>query len=102
MVQFRPINLLNDFSALGTFDVVFCRNVLIYFDTMTKKDVLDRLSSALTPGGYLFLGATETAFGLTERLVRIPDIPTSLHVRRDDAEIAEQRLRANAQAVFVA
>jgi chemotaxis protein methyltransferase CheR len=101
-VTFRELNLLESFRSLGQFDIVLCRNVLIYFDTMTKKDVLDRLSSALIPGGYLFLGATETAFGLTERLVRIPDIPTSLHVRRDDAEVAEQRLRANAQAVFVA
>jgi len=101
-VSFKELNLLESFRSLGQFDIVLCRNVLIYFDTMTKKDVLDRLSSALTPGGYLFLGATETAFGLTERLVRIPDIPTSLHVRRDDVEIAEQRLRANAQAVFVA
>jgi chemotaxis protein methyltransferase CheR len=101
-VAFKELNLLESFRSLGQFDIVLCRNVLIYFDTMTKKDVLDRLSSALVPGGYLFLGATETAFGLTERLVRIPDIPTSLHVRRDDAEVAEQRLRANTQAVFVA
>ena len=101
-VAFKELNLLESFRSLGQFDVVLCRNVLIYFDTMTKKDVLDRLSSALVPGGYLFLGATETAFGLTERLVRIPDIPTSLHVRRDDAEVAEQRLRANTQAAFVA
>jgi chemotaxis protein methyltransferase CheR len=101
-VTFKELNLLESFRSLGQFDIVLCRNVLIYFDTMTKKDVLDRLSSALIPGGYLFLGATETAFGLTERLVRIPDIPTSLHVRRDDAEVAEQRLRASMQAVFVA
>lgn len=101
-VAFRELNLLESFRSLGQFDIVLCRNVLIYFDTMTKKDVLDRLSSALMPGGYLFLGATETAFGLSERLVRVPDIPTSLHVRRDDAEIAEQRLRAGAQAVSVA
>jgi chemotaxis methyl-accepting protein methylase len=76
--------------------------VLIYFDTMTKKDVLDRLAASLTPGGYLFLGATETAFGLTERVVRIPDIPTSLHVRREDFEIAEERLRLGTPAVSVA
>lgn len=98
-VAFRELNLLESFRSLGQFDIVLCRNVLIYFDTMTKKDVLDRLASALMPGGYLFLGATETSFGLSERLVRVPDVATSLHVRRDDAEIAEQRLRAGAQVV---
>lgn len=101
-VAFRELNLLESFRSLGQFDIVLCRNVLIYFDTMTKKDVLDRLSTALTPGGYLFLGATETAFGLSERLVRIPDIPTSLHVRRDDLEVAGQRLRTALPSVSVA
>ena len=44
MVQYRPLNLLNDFSPLGTFDMVFCRNVLIYFDQETKIAVLDRIA----------------------------------------------------------
>lgn len=101
-VAFRELNLLESFRSLGQFDIILCRNVLIYFDTMTKRDVLDRLSTALTPGGYLFLGATETAFGLTDRLLRIPDVPTSLHVRREDAEVAEQRLRMGTQVVSVA
>jgi chemotaxis protein methyltransferase CheR len=101
-VAFRELNLLESFRSLGQFDIVLCRNVLIYFDTMTKKDVLERLASALTPGGYLFLGATETAFGLTDRLIRIPDIPTSLHVRREDMEVADERLRLASKAVSVA
>ncbi len=101
-VAFRELNLLESFRSLGQFDIVLCRNVLIYFDTTTKKDVLDRLASSLMPGGYLFLGATETAFGLTDRLVRLPDIPTSLHVRREDFEVAEERLRAGTPAVSVA
>lgn len=101
-VSFRELNLLESFRSLGQFDVILCRNVLIYFDSVTKKDVLDRMSFALAPGGYLFLGATETAFGLTERLVRIPDIPTSLHVRREDAELAEQRLRVGRPVASVA
>ena len=67
MVQFRPINLLRDFSALGVFDVIFCRNVLIYFDEPTKTDVLDRLALSLESDGYLALGAAETVVGLTER-----------------------------------
>ena len=100
-VAFRELNLLESFRSLGQFDIVMCRNVLIYFDTTTKKDVLDRLASSLLPGGYLFLGATETAFGLTDRLVRLPDIPTSLHVRREDFEVVEERLRAGTPAISV-
>jgi chemotaxis protein methyltransferase CheR len=96
-VAFRELNLLESFRSLGQFDIILCRNVLIYFDTMTKKDVLERLSSALMPGGYLFLGATETAFGLTDQLVRIPGVPTSLHVRREDVAVAEERLRIDTQ-----
>lgn len=101
-VAFRELNLLESFRSLSQFDIIMCRNVLIYFDTTTKKDVLERLASSLMPGGYLFLGATETAFGLTDRLVRIPDIPTSLHVRREDFEVVEERLRASTAAISVA
>lgn len=101
-VAFRELNLLESFRSLSQFDIVMCRNVLIYFDTTTKKDVLERLASSLMPGGYLFLGATETAFGLTDRLVRLPDIPTSLHVRREDFEVVEERLRSGSPAISVA
>ncbi len=66
MVQFRPLNLLSDFAGLGTFDVVFCRNVLIYFDQPTKIGVLERLARVMEPDGYLVLGAAETVVGLTE------------------------------------
>ncbi|MGH6682409.1 MAG: CheR family methyltransferase [Pseudolabrys sp.] len=66
MVQFRPLNLLNDFSSLGTFDLVFCRNVLIYFDQDIKTGVLNRLARQIPPDGYLILGAAETVVGLTE------------------------------------
>ena len=66
MVQFRPLNLLSDFSSLGMFDVVFCRNVLIYFDQQTKVNVLDRMARAVERGGYLVLGAAETVVGLTD------------------------------------
>jgi len=65
-IQFRPINLLNDFTPLGTFDIVFCRNVLIYFDQETKTDVLDRLAAQIPSDGYLVLGAAETVVGLTD------------------------------------
>jgi chemotaxis protein methyltransferase CheR len=65
MVQYRPLNLLRDFSSLGQFDIVFCRNVLIYFDQDTKIDVLSRICRMLAPDGYLTLGAAETVIGLT-------------------------------------
>ena len=65
MVQFRPINLLKDFSALGSFDMVFCRNVLIYFDQETKTGVLNRLARQMPDDGFLALGAAETVVGLT-------------------------------------
>lgn len=82
MVQFRPINLLNDFSALGTFDAVFCRNVLIYFDQDTKTAVLDRIARQMPDDGYLVLGAAETVIGLTGSFKPLADrrglyVPTS-------------------------
>ena len=73
MVQFRPLNLLNDFSSLGIFDVVFCRNVLIYFDHATKVSVLNRIAMQMPADGYLILGAAETVVGLTEAFKPIPD-----------------------------
>ena len=73
MVQYRPLNLLADFSHLGSFDVVFCRNVLIYFDQVTKVGVLERLARITEADGYLVLGAAETVVGLTEVLKPLVD-----------------------------
>jgi len=73
MVQLRPLNLLADFSHLGTFDVVFCRNVLIYFDHATKVDVLERIARTMEADGFLALGAAETVVGLTEVFKPIAD-----------------------------
>ena len=66
MVDFRPGNLLTDFSLLGTFDVVFCRNVLIYFERDTKSEVLGRVSKRMPDDGVLFLGGAETVLGVSE------------------------------------
>ncbi len=65
MVQHKPLNLLQDFSSLGRFDVVFCRNVLIYFDQPAKIDVFERVARSMEPDGFLILGAAETVVGLT-------------------------------------
>jgi len=66
-VQFREYNLLSDLSPLGQFDVVFCRNVLIYFDQPTKGKVLDSIARLMPPDGVLYLGGAETVLGITER-----------------------------------
>jgi chemotaxis protein methyltransferase CheR len=73
MVRYRQLNLLADFSQLGTFDLIFCRNVLIYFDQETKIDVLNRLARVISGEGYLVLGAAETVVGLTDRFKMVPD-----------------------------
>src|SRR6202000_2248576 len=59
MVQYRQLNLLQDFSSLGKFDVIFCRNVLIYFDQQTKTQIFDRIARVMEPDGMLMLGAAE-------------------------------------------
>jgi len=66
MVQHRQLNLLQDFSQLGRFDVIFCRNVLIYFDQETKINVFERLNKAMEPDGMLMLGAAESVVGITD------------------------------------
>src|SRR5262245_31928315 len=62
-VRFEVFNLLDSFEPLGQFDVIFCRNVLMYFDQSIKHDVLGRLAEALAPDGYLVLGSAETVLG---------------------------------------
>ena len=73
MVQFRSLNLLNDFSVLGNFDLVFCRNVLIYFDQENKIAVLNRIARQMPEDGFLVLGAAETVIGLTEAFKPLTD-----------------------------
>ena len=74
MVKFRQLNLLADFSALGTFDLIFCRNVLIYFDQETKISLLNRLGRMTAGDGYLVLGAAETVVGLTDSFRTLPEL----------------------------
>jgi chemotaxis protein methyltransferase CheR len=64
-IRFEEFNLLDDYNQLGRFDVIFCRNVLIYFDVVTKRKVLDKMAQVIAPDGYLFLGTAESAAGLT-------------------------------------
>jgi len=71
-VRFRQFNLLTDPRPLGRFDVVFCRNVLIYFDQPTKAGVLDRLARVVAAGGFLYLGGAETVLGVSDRFESLP------------------------------
>ncbi|WP_038050824.1 protein-glutamate O-methyltransferase CheR [Thioalkalivibrio sp. ALJ1] len=64
--RFQKLNLIDSYAALGKFDLVFCRNVLIYFSGETKRQVLDGIARQMNPGGYLFLGASETAGPYTQ------------------------------------
>ena len=73
MVQHKQLNLLKDFSHLGTFDLIFCRNVLIYFDQDTKAGIFDRLSKMLEPDGVLALGAAESVVGISDAFKPYPE-----------------------------
>lgn len=72
MVEFRRMNLLHPYIGLGTFDVVFCRNVLIYFEPQTKASVLDRIAGTMALDGYLVLGGAETILGLSQAFATGP------------------------------
>ena len=73
MVQHRQLNLLQDFSHLGTFDVIFCRNVLIYFDQDTKVGIFDRLAKVIEADGILALGAAESVVGISDAFKPYPE-----------------------------
>jgi len=77
-IQFDTFNLLDNYAKLGSFDLVFCRNVLIYFDKETKKQIFDKLRQIINPGGYLFLGTSETVMGITDKFKPISGEPGML------------------------
>lgn len=70
MVEFRELNLIDPWPAMPTIDVVFMRNVLIYFDVTTKRQILDRVRRVMSPQGYLLFGSAETTMGLDQQLDR--------------------------------
>ena len=73
-ISFRPLNLLADFSSLGQFDIVLCRNVLIYFDQPTKTQILNGITRRIVPDGALLLGGAESVFGLCSTLAALPGL----------------------------
>jgi len=68
-IQFRPMNFIQPWPIMPPFDIVFIRNVMIYFDVETKKQILKRIRNCLLPHGYLFLGTAETTINLDPELV---------------------------------
>jgi len=82
-VEFRQLNLTRPFPPMGRFDVVFLRNVLIYFDLPTKRDVLKRVRQVMAPDGHLFLGAAEMTMGVDEAWERVPAGRSSVYRIRE-------------------
>ena len=85
MVDYKFLNLLEPLTNMGQFDVVFCRNVLIYFNEETKKAVLERLADVMVDDGYLFLGGAETVLGLSERF-KLKEGQRGLYVKNNSKE----------------
>lgn len=71
MITFNQLNLTEEWPLKGVFDIIFCRNVTIYFDKETRIKLLDRFAEHLTPNGYLFVGHSESLFGLTKRFTTV-------------------------------
>jgi chemotaxis protein methyltransferase CheR len=82
MVTFRPLNLLTSYSALGKFDIVFCRNVLIYFSPEIKAKIISQIHGTLNKGGYLFLGASESISGLSNDFTMIRCNPGIIYQKK--------------------
>ena len=82
MVEFRRINLSRPLHGIPPMDVIFLRNVLIYFDLPTKRAVLTEIARVLRRGGYLFLGACETTYGIHDRFERVSLGPTTCYRAR--------------------
>lgn len=78
-IQWKHLNLLEDFQHLGMFDIVFCRNVLIYFKPETKKDILDRISRQMSSAGVLLLGAAETVLGISDNYTKLPECQSAIY-----------------------
>lgn len=90
MINFKTANLLTDLNHLGQFDIVFCRNVLIYFDVTTKTKVLGSIKGVVKQDGALFLGGAETVLGISEEFKPLPDI-RGVYVRVDSTFSGAQK-----------
>ncbi len=91
-IRFKKMNLLDDLRSVGRQDVIYCRNVLIYFDLETKKRVLEQMSTLLADDGYLFLGAAETVLGITDSFKPMPGM-RGLYIKNQAAATARPTFR---------
>lgn len=82
LTNFKPINLLDGYSSLGKFDIVFCRNVLIYFSLDVKKQILQKIAACLQSDGILFLGASESISGLTDDFIMVRCNPGLYYLKK--------------------
>jgi len=78
-IQWKHLNLLEDFKHLGMFDIVFCRNVLIYFEPDLKKNILDRIRNQMNSSGVLLLGAAETVLGISDHYSKLPECQSAIY-----------------------
>ncbi|QDV50606.1 Chemotaxis protein methyltransferase Cher2 [Gimesia fumaroli] len=78
-IQWKRLNLLEDFKHLGMFDIVFCRNVLIYFKPEMKKDILNRVSEQMHSSGVLLLGAAETVLGISDNYSKLSGCQSAIY-----------------------
>ena len=93
MIEYKYFNLLDSMASMGQNDVIFCRNVLIYFDESDKRDILNRMAKQLKPDGFLFLGGAETVIGITDEFAPIPDL-RGVYARKDSPHLEK---KANTQ-----
>ncbi|WP_088330428.1 protein-glutamate O-methyltransferase CheR [Lacimicrobium sp. SS2-24] len=82
MVSFKPINLLDSYASMGRFDLVFCRNVLIYFSPASKAKILQQIAASLQNEGVLFLGASESMSGLSDAFSMVRCSPGLYYVKK--------------------
>ncbi len=82
ITRFKQLNLLDSYASLGRFDIIFCRNVLIYFSDEVKKQILQKIAACLQDGGILFLGASESIADLTDILTPVRSSPGLYYVKK--------------------
>jgi chemotaxis protein methyltransferase CheR len=83
MVEFRKLDLLGDISALGVFDIVMCRNVLIYFEQAAKSKVMNSIAAQLASDGVFMLGGSESTFGLCDKYTDVPNVRGLYRLKAD-------------------
>jgi chemotaxis protein methyltransferase CheR len=88
MINFKQHNLLDSPPLAGTFDIILCRNVLIYFDEQTKSDAIDRLAKSLSPTGYLIIGSTESLTDNNQQLTQCEGLRGIYQLKDNNAGVS--------------